>query len=369
VTSKLLLFTSIVLIIAVPVVSVGAQTTDSNDGYEPNDSIGTAAEISSGTYSDLQLVSDENDYYALSVEEGDPINITATFPYERTATIPDNDPELTLVDADGNELDDSLIFGPVEGYPFRSLHYEANTSQTVYIRIHGTEDEDTTTEYELTVEQSENDEYEPNGELADATAIEPGTHDGTLLSNEHDFYSLSVEDGDTLNITATYLGYSEYIPDNDPELTLVDSDGNGLTDSLQTSPVDGDAFRHLQYEVTASRTVYVLVEGTNDEEVSVDYNLTVERTEPDENESNGEVNTVTTTTPSGELTTEPSETASAEESVTPTSTRDADETEAQTDGEDGSTENTVGGSGPGFTAAIAVVGLLVAVGLRLRAFE
>lgn len=49
------------------------QTDDENDEYEPNDRPQTATELTPGSYSDLQLVGDENDVYAVQLESGQTI--------------------------------------------------------------------------------------------------------------------------------------------------------------------------------------------------------------------------------------------------------------------------------------------------------
>jgi hypothetical protein len=367
----------VIILLIAPVVSVSAQETMSNDEYEPNDEISSATDISLGEYTGLQLVSDENDYYAISVDEGETLNITATYPYQSDGEVADNEPALELLDSNGETLDygedDS---DPVDDYKTDHLGYESDADQILYILVTGYTDAETSSSYDLTVERGENDVDEPNGVLGSATEINPGTYeDRTLLSGEHDYYSISVSDGETLNITATYPYQSDgEVADNEPALELLDSNGETLDYGEDDSdPVDDYKTDHLGYESDADQTLYILVTGYTDAETSSSYDLTIEtNTAESDSPSTSEPTPADTATPVPDTDTP----VSTQTSVYTTANEFSEETDTEyntsqstTMADDPEGDEPTSGSGPGFGIGITIITLATVILISLPRLE
>ncbi len=278
------------LALVTPVTAVPTETT-ANDEFEPNDDLSSAAELSPGEYSDLELVSDEDDYFAVSVSAGETLDVTATFPKQDDDGVADNDPEVRLVDADGNYLDGAdTRTEPADDTVRYRLQWESEADQTVYLHVYGDDDVDASTSYDLSVARAANDEFEPNGDLATAQQLEPGEYsDLTLLDSEDDYFAISVSAGETLDVTATFPKVDDGdVADNEPAVRVVDADGNYLDAAdTRTEPADDTVRYHLQYESDSDRTVYLRVYGSDDREVSTTYDLSVARAANDEFEPNG----------------------------------------------------------------------------------
>jgi hypothetical protein len=153
--------------------------------------------------------------------------------------------------------------------------YESASTQTVYVHVYGNNNRDVSTSYDLTVERGANDRYEPNSNYP---TLGPGTYsDLTLLDNENDYYALSVEEGETVNVVLTVPKAADgYEPDNNPELQLVGPDGNILEEGDERSePADETIRHHLMYESVSAQTVYVRVYGNSDREISTSYDLSI----------------------------------------------------------------------------------------------
>lgn len=185
----------VIILLIAPVVSVSAQETMSNDEYEPNDEISSATDISPGEYTGLQLVSDENDYYAISVDEGETLNITATYPYQSDGEVADNEPALELVDSNGETLDygedDS---DPVDDYKTDHLGYESDANQTLYILVTGYTDAETSSSYDLTVETNTAEPDSPStSEPTPADTATPVPDTDTPVSTQTSVYTTANE--------------------------------------------------------------------------------------------------------------------------------------------------------------------------------
>jgi PKD repeat protein len=264
-----------------------------NDKFEPNGRLDRAARTVPATYDDLTLLSEESDYYSMSLAAGESLNVTATFSETGERTV---EPELTLLDSDGEVLEFAASRQPTAGsdvVDYR-LTWEATGGQTVYLRVasdpSGSTD-DFSASYDLTVRRGENDRLEPNGVRGQARVIAPGTYDDlTLLSEESDYYSMSLAAGESLNVTATFSETGERTVE--PELTLLDSDGEVLEFAASRQPTAGSDVvdYRLTWEATGGQTVYLRVasdpSGSTDD-FSASYDLTVRRGENDRFEPNG----------------------------------------------------------------------------------
>jgi hypothetical protein len=261
------------------------------DEFEPNDNLDSASDISPGEYTNLELVSDESDYYALSVDQGETVDVTLTVPKQADGGEPENNPTLRLVDSAGNYLDGGeRRTSPADETIRYTLQYESQSTQTVYIRVYGIDDREVSTSYDLSIDRGTNDKYEPNGVLGSAPSLTPGTYSNlTLLDDESDHYALSVERGETVDVTLTVPKQADGgDPENNPVLQLVDSNGNYLDGGeRRTAPADETIRYTLQYESQATQTVYIRVYGADDREISTSYDLSINRGTNDRYEPNG----------------------------------------------------------------------------------
>jgi len=98
-----------------------------NDEYEPNNVPETAASITEGTYSNLQIVDGERDFYAITLDEGASIETSISFDH---AT---GDLDLGLFGPDGELLDSSISVTDDEYVSYSGV----DESGTYYILTEG----------------------------------------------------------------------------------------------------------------------------------------------------------------------------------------------------------------------------------------
>ncbi len=279
----------VLLMIMLAVFLISGPVT-ANDDFEPNDEIDNATSITPGEYDGLSLAGTEADYYEISVSRGETLNVTARF---STAGAAEVDPELTLLDGDGNVLEFSgsrVDGGDTVNY---RLTWEATEDRTVYLDVESNRSGSTggsSASYDLSLQRGENDKFEPNGARSQAPETPPGVYDGlTLLAGEEDYYRISVSGGETLNVTATFSTAGDETVS--PELTLIDGDGELLEFSGSRVTSGSDMVEHrLTWEATGDRTVYLRVGSTLsviENDFSASYDLSIGRGENDRFEPNG----------------------------------------------------------------------------------
>jgi PKD repeat protein len=256
-------------------VDYSLSVTTQNDAFEPNGVIDAAPTISPGSYDDLTLVGDEDDYYAMDVSAGETVNVTATF---FAGTEPANVPAVEILDEQGNQVDweGNYQTTPRQETGRIRVSAEFDTAQTVYILVDGNIDQETAVDYSLSV-ATQNDAFEPNGVINAASTISPGTYDDlTLVGDEDDYYALQVSAGETVNVTATFFAGTE--PNNAPSVSILDEQGNQVDweGYYQTTPRQETGRIRVSAEFDTAQTVYILVEGEVDRETAPKYNLTIE---------------------------------------------------------------------------------------------
>ena len=274
---------------------------NANDQFESNGDIGQAAELDPGTYTGLTLLDDESDYYALDVQEGDTLDVEMIVPKADDDNSPDNDPDLDLLDGDGNTLDYAVEQTTnTRDDTSHIVKYEAETTETIYIHAHGNDDSEIKTDYTLSVQQSANDRFEANGNISTATPLTPGSYENlTLLDNENDYYEIPVREGGTLDVEMVVpKADDDNSPDNDPDLELVDGDGDTLESSDTWTTDTRDNTSHIvKYEAQTTEPIYIRAHGIDDSEVDADYRLSVQQNANDRFEANGNISTATPLTP------------------------------------------------------------------------
>ncbi len=280
----------VVLLMIVLAMFLVSGPVTANDDFEPNDEIDNATSITPGEYDDLSLAETESDYYEISVSGGETLNVTARFSRAGAAEV---NPELTLLDTDGDvlEFSDSGVDGG-DTVEYR-LTWEATSSQTVFLNVNSTRSappDDFSASYDLLVNPRKNDKLEPNGVRSKAPKTPPETYDGlTLLPGENDYYKIPVSRGETLNVTATFE--KDGAAAVTPELTLFDNNGEVLEFSGSKIASGSDTVKYrLTWEATSDQTVYLNVRSVifaPANNFSASYDLLIERGENDQLEPNG----------------------------------------------------------------------------------
>lgn len=97
-----------------------------NDSFEPNDTTTNATLISSGMYNDLKICEGESDYFEISAEAGQEIEVTAFF------THADGDLDMYLYDADEVLQDSSASVTDNE-----TISFPVQTTDTYFLEVRG----------------------------------------------------------------------------------------------------------------------------------------------------------------------------------------------------------------------------------------
>jgi major membrane immunogen (membrane-anchored lipoprotein) len=99
-----------------------------NDRFEPNDEFDTAASVSPGEYSDLQIVEGESDYFAVELDAGRETTVDINFDHS------DGDLDLAVYGPDGDEIADSVSTTDGE-----SVEFTPNTDGSYRVEVYGYE--------------------------------------------------------------------------------------------------------------------------------------------------------------------------------------------------------------------------------------
>ncbi len=153
------------------------------DRYEPNNELSKAFSVAIGRYDNLTLCPNDADYYALALNRGDElgVNIDADLFSEGTFST-------AVKDATGRSLASGRLIAS----------YVAAAPQTYYVVISTT---DSYQPYDVTFlvnrgTPCDDDRYEPNDTLAQATAFNSATGlDGTVCPQDQDHFKVAVPAG------------------------------------------------------------------------------------------------------------------------------------------------------------------------------
>jgi|GEM_PF-3803488 len=326
-----------------------------NDRFEPNGDYASATQLEPGTYENLSILSDEQDYYAVELGPGETLNATLTH-----AESSEIDPSLDIYGPDGDSIQFAETYrSPTSDTVTRRATMEAEQSGTYYIEVSGRAEYQGQSPYSLSVEVAENDRFEPNGDYASATPLGPGTYENlSLLSGEHDYYAVDLSTGDTLNATISYdesVQLSLDLDINDPDGDL-ERDGE-----LSTDPTSSTLTESATIEAERNDTYYVEVSGDGDYQGDASYALLIDAPEQSTPTPTATAtSTATRTEGATTTTTTTSDTTSAETTntveLTAETTTDTPAPESTDSGDAG--PETTSGSGPGMGVVAALVGLL-----------
>jgi len=242
-------------------VSLSVETVDLTDRFEPNDDFESAAPLSDGEATNLELAGEEVDYYAVQLNESEQLSVSTDGASEQMRVrlfAPDRVTQLRAGSGDtsfGGDLDASLTD-------------TAEEDGTYYVEVDSLSDR--STGYSLSVQTPNlTDQYEPNDGFASATNLTRGQYsDLELAGEELDYYAVQLNASEQLTVSTS--GASEqmqvrlFAPDQITELRSASGD----------TSFGGDLDASTAYTPLESGTYYVEVDSLSDR--STGYSLSVQ---------------------------------------------------------------------------------------------
>jgi hypothetical protein len=215
------------------------------DAYDPNDSQATAAPIAPGTYDNLTVCTQEDDYFAVQVHAGDTISVSLSF------SNAEGDIDLGLLDGTGTLV--AISDGTTNT---ESVSYTAATDDIYAVHVYLYQDLGTTpgNGYSMTVDVASGaqamcpeDAFDPNSSPQTAPLISLGSYPGlSVCPGADDYFAVQLAAGQTLQADLAFIN-----AEGDIDLGLLDDTGtvvalsNGSTDGESITysvPTDGYYF-------------------------------------------------------------------------------------------------------------------------------
>ncbi|WP_313695069.1 PPC domain-containing protein [Halorarum halobium] len=310
--------------------------------FEPNNSFDTATEITPGTYEGLNVTTFDVDVYEIELTANESMSASINFTHE------EGDLELYLVGPN-----ETILLRNESATDGESFSYVPERNGTFYLVVTGFQGQ--TNEYELTYRNDASpfagveDEFEPNDDLPNATAIDPGSYDNlTITTGDVDVFAVEVAQGEMLSSS---INFSHERGDLDLFLT----DENASVLQVSNSVTDGES---ISYAPNESGTYYLVVYGfagaTGPYDLSVSVTAAANDTGTETATAESGTETATepgTTTPTGNATTtEPptgTETPAGTDAATSTETETGTETPPTTETETPPATETATNTEPG----------------------
>ncbi len=225
---------------------------DAGSGQDAGSSYQKAIPISTGTITGLLKAGDNDDYYSISLEEGQLITLQLISPGNASYN-------LSLLNPNRSSRGSSTTQGNV-----KTLDYVANSSGSWYIKISRSSGEG---EYQLLVDIQNQDDAGSGQDAGDsyqeAIPISSGTFTGLLKAGDNaDYYSISLQKGQQISLEFTIPGNASY------NLSLL----NPHHSSRGSSTAQGDT-KTLDYVADSTGTWYIKVSrssGEGEYQLSVD---------------------------------------------------------------------------------------------------
>ncbi len=238
------------------------------DVFEPNASpyeegaVPIEAVVEPGEYDGLVACQGDDDWYAVALEPGQ--RLTAGIDFDPA----DGDLEMALYAPDGNAvLDEStglqgreeveLLRAPAAGVWFVRVYLSGNARSTPY-------------SLDITLAEAEacpDDDFEPNGERAEAALLPDGVHDLYLCPGDADWFRFAIPAGNTVSwqVSSGQAGVVIRLYDQNGE--LIDEDDRRIAHLAQYN-----GFYYLEASVAgAAEVVYQLrVSGVSGVDLSLD---------------------------------------------------------------------------------------------------
>jgi len=257
-------------------VSVGTGGSAEGDAFEPNDDVANATTLEDGTYENLSVTENDIDVYAVSLDTAEALTASIEFSHA------EGDLDMALLGGDPLQAIDASV----STNDSESISSVAPESGTYYLVVYGFEN--ATAPYNLSLTTAsggggENattgDAFEPNDDVANATALEAGNYTNLSIgSGDVDVFTV---DAATDSVFAAAINFSH--AEGDLDMALVGPNQTTLASS--TSTTDGESITTLLPE---TGTYYLVVYGF--ENATADYDLLLTFT-PSETETETANNT------------------------------------------------------------------------------
>jgi hypothetical protein len=233
-------------------VAAATQEEEPNNGREEAQEIETGEEVSGETTS-----GSGSDYYAFTAEGGDIITVSAYASADNGA-----DTQVELLRADGTQVANT----PNLAGERATMGTTAPYTGTYYVRLVPYFSA-TGASYNFTVETTTGDDFEPNEDRGNATALtDEREAAGKLTIGDADWFRFSAASGDRFNLTAYASG------NGSTNVDLRHANGTVLD---RFSSVSGTQ-RTLNWTANTSGTYYVQVTPQFGSTYGAAYNLTVD---------------------------------------------------------------------------------------------
>jgi hypothetical protein len=233
----------------------------SDDSYEDNDSCPDAAPIPPGTYSDLQICSGDEDWFAIELDAGAILTATIRFSH-------------VLGDLDMFLLDDtcsSWLGVSASVTDDEQVSYTAPADGTYRLVVEGHAGAENRYDLEIEVRSGrcQDDMYEDNDDCATASLLAPGSYpDLQVCSGDEDWFAIELAVGHTLTAT---IRFSHVLGDLD--LRLLDNSCSGSL-IVSTSITDDE---QVVYTASTADTYKLKVSGYQGAQNSYDLDIEVGR--------------------------------------------------------------------------------------------
>ena len=216
------------------------------DSFEPNDSLGGAAIVTTTSYTGLSACDSDDDWYEVALLNGEDIDFDVAF------SAVEGNIDIELYDSASTLLASSLGTGETE-----AVGWTATADQSVFLRVFLATDSGSLpgNTYTLNVAgvppSCLPDSLEPNEDLASAALITAGTHNNlSICPADADWYAIDLLTGDTLSVDL-FFDHDE----GDLGLQAFDASGTSLStvnsnDDNETMTLGVSADGLLYLEVT-----------------------------------------------------------------------------------------------------------------------
>jgi|GEM_PF-996841 len=233
------------------------------DSLEPNDTQGTAAAVSPGSFSGLRTCPADEDWLSFFAAAGEQIQVTATFSHA------EGDIDISLFDAGGTLVEFSPSTTDDEGMIFDVL---ASGTYAVQVELVTDTGAVPGNSYALNIAVvnpvlCSDDAFEPNGGQPSASPVAAGTYNGlTLCDPDEDWFEVSGALGEQIDLDLSFQQ-----AEADIDVFLYDAGGAPLGSA--TSTTDDES---LSYVVQVAGLHYAQVVLTQDfGDPGTQYDLTV----------------------------------------------------------------------------------------------
>jgi cysteine-rich repeat protein len=244
-----------------------------DDRFENNDVVTEATPMAAGDYEDLQIIANDEDWYAIDLCEGGTLSVQVNF----IDVLGDLD--ITLYRDSANL---QYLRGSSTSSDNESLTYTSNEAGTVYLKIAGFSGDSNQYTLNLTItdcggvmpeclvdEDCEAgeicdagvcinneivaDRFESNDQLSEASSLTAGSYDNlTITTDDDDWYEIVLCQNGTVRVNLTFTD-----SEGDIDFELVDSTGSVLGASATAS--DNESIIYTNF--LAGERIYVHVYG------------------------------------------------------------------------------------------------------------